>query len=77
MAGVPAPSCEEWEEINRMVPRIVDVLPNGPVNYTTVQLFFSWWSAEVMLHLRMRIPKTGRVDGYWKNSVKPGGLGKV
>lgn len=52
MAGVSAPSCEEWEEINRMVPRIVDVLPNGPVNYTTVQLFLAGGVPEVMLHLR-------------------------
>ena len=52
MAGIPAPTCKEWEEINRLVPRMVDVLPNGPKNYTTVQLFLAGGVPEVMLHLR-------------------------
>ena len=52
MAGVPAASCEKCEEINRMVLCIVDVLPNGPVNYTTVQLYLAGGVPEVILHLR-------------------------
>jgi putative YjhG/YagF family dehydratase len=39
-------------EINRRVPRIVDVLPNGPVGHPTVRLFMAGGVPEVMLHLR-------------------------
>src|SRR5438477_1180760 len=38
--------------INRRVPRIVDVLPNGPVGHPTVRLFMAGGVPEVMLHLR-------------------------
>src|SRR2546421_11823251 len=51
-AGLPRPVVEEWMEINRRVPRIVDVLPNGPVGHPTVQLFMAGGVPEVMLHLR-------------------------
>ena len=51
-AGLEAPSLEQWLEINRLVPRIVDVLPNGPNNFMTVQVFLAGGIQEVMLHLR-------------------------
>jgi dihydroxyacid dehydratase/phosphogluconate dehydratase len=35
-----------------MVPRLVDVLPNGPTHYATVQVFLAGGVPEVMLHLR-------------------------
>ena len=41
-----------WNEVNRSVPRFVDVLPNGPRNHTTVQLFLAGGVPEIMLHLR-------------------------
>ena len=34
------------------MPRLVDVLPNGPVNHPTVQVFLAGGVPEVMLHLR-------------------------
>ena len=34
------------------MPRLVDVLPNGPVNFATVQVFLAGGVPEVMLHLR-------------------------
>jgi putative YjhG/YagF family dehydratase len=34
------------------VPRLVDVLPNGPSGYATVQVFLAGGVPEVMLHLR-------------------------
>ncbi|NQY08454.1 MAG: YjhG/YagF family D-xylonate dehydratase [Flavobacteriales bacterium] len=52
MAGVKIPDVAYWEEVNRSVPRIVDVLPNGPQNFTTVQLFLAGGVPETMLHLR-------------------------
>jgi putative YjhG/YagF family dehydratase len=51
-AGLRRPTCEDWIEINRKVPRLVDALPNGPVGYVTVQVFLAGGVPEVMLHLR-------------------------
>ena len=51
-AGLPAPTIEEWNRINRLTPRLVDVLPNGPRNHPTVQVFMAGGVPEVMLHLR-------------------------
>ncbi|MDA7605802.1 YjhG/YagF family D-xylonate dehydratase, partial [Verrucomicrobiales bacterium] len=51
-AGLKAPRVEDWTQMNRSVPRIVDVLPNGPNNYMTVQVFLAGGVTEVMLHLR-------------------------
>jgi len=51
-AGVPRPTIEDWNAVNRSVPRFVDVLPNGPVNHPTVRLFLAGGVPEVMLHLR-------------------------
>jgi len=51
-AGLPRPKVEDWMAINRRVPRIVDVLPNGPVHHPTVRVFLAGGVPEVMLHLR-------------------------
>ncbi|HEU5012656.1 MAG TPA: YjhG/YagF family D-xylonate dehydratase [Roseiflexaceae bacterium] len=51
-AGLPRPSVDDWIEVNRSVPRLVDVLPNGPSNHPTVRVFLAGGVPEVMLHLR-------------------------
>jgi putative YjhG/YagF family dehydratase len=51
-AGLRLPTVADWQAVNRSVPRLVDVLPNGPRNHPTVQLFFAGAVPEVMLHLR-------------------------
>jgi len=51
-AGLARPTVEDWARINRQTPRLVDVLPNGPVGYGTVQVFLAGGVPEVMLHLR-------------------------
>jgi putative YjhG/YagF family dehydratase len=51
-AGLHRPTVEEWSEVNRRVPRLVDVLPNGPVGHPTVRVFLAGGVPEVMLHLR-------------------------
>jgi putative YjhG/YagF family dehydratase len=51
-ANLPRPGVEDWARINRQTPRLVDVLPNGPVGYGTVQVFLAGGVPEVMLHLR-------------------------
>jgi xylonate dehydratase len=56
-AGLEIPAIEEWIEINRRVPRLVDSLPNGP--HPTVRVFLAGGVPEVMLHLR----ELGLIDG--------------
>ncbi len=51
-AGLARPQVEDWEAINRRVPRLVDVLPNGPTGHPTVRFFLAGGVPEVMLHLR-------------------------
>lgn len=51
-AGVDRPTIDDWNEVNRSVPRFVDVLPNGPTNHPTVRVFLAGGVPEVMLHLR-------------------------
>jgi putative YjhG/YagF family dehydratase len=51
-AGLPCPTVDDWTQINRQVPRLVDALPNGPRNHPTVQVFLAGGVPEVMLHLR-------------------------
>lgn len=51
-AGRRRPTVEDWDRINRLVPRIVDVLPNGPAYHPTVRAFLAGGVPEVMLHLR-------------------------
>jgi putative YjhG/YagF family dehydratase len=49
-AGLRRPTVEEWMDVNRRVPRLVDTLPNGP--HPTVRAFLAGGVPEVMLHLR-------------------------
>jgi putative YjhG/YagF family dehydratase len=51
-AGLKRPTVDDWNKINRSVPRLVDALPNGPRNHPTVQVFLAGGVPEVMLHLR-------------------------
>jgi putative YjhG/YagF family dehydratase len=80
-AGLSQPTVEDWARINRMVPRIVDSLPNGPRHFATVQVFLAGGAPEVMLHLRKRgllkldaLTVTGRTLGenldWWENSER-------
>ncbi len=51
-AGLRRPRVDDWVAINRRVPRLVDVLPNGPANHPTVRVFLAGGVPEIMLHLR-------------------------
>ncbi|MGS3451907.1 YjhG/YagF family D-xylonate dehydratase [Klebsiella electrica] len=51
-AGCHIPTVEDWIRINKQVPRLVSVLPNGPVYHPTVRAFMAGGVPEVMLHLR-------------------------
>lgn len=51
-AGVRRPTVDDWVAVNKAVPRIVSVLPNGPVHHPTVRMFLAGGAPEVMLHLR-------------------------
>src|SRR6185437_15588504 len=51
-AGLPRPTVADWHRVNVSVPRLVDVLPNGPVGHPTVRVFLAGGVPEVMLHLR-------------------------
>ena len=51
-AGLKRPTVEDWIAVNRRVPRLVSVLPNGPVHHPTVRVFLAGGVPEVMLHLR-------------------------
>ncbi len=51
-AGLKRPTVQDWSDVNRRVARFVDVLPNGPTNHPTVQLYLAGGVPEIMLHLR-------------------------
>ncbi len=51
-AGLRRPTVQDWEEVNRQTPRLVDALPNGPLGHPTVRVFLAGGVPEVMLHLR-------------------------
>jgi putative YjhG/YagF family dehydratase len=51
-ARLKLPTVEDWIAVNRRVPRLVSVLPNGPVHHPTVRVFLAGGVPEVMLHLR-------------------------
>lgn len=57
-AGRKRMTVADWNEINIETPRIVDVLPNGPVGHPTSELYAAGGVPEVMLHLR----KLGLLD---------------
>ena len=51
-AGLKPPGVEDWIRINKLAPRLVDALPNGPRNHPTVQVYMAGGAPEVMSHLR-------------------------
>ena len=51
-AGLRRPDVADWHRINLQVPRLVDALPNGPLNHPTIRVFLAGGVPEVMLHLR-------------------------
>jgi putative YjhG/YagF family dehydratase len=51
-AGLTRPDAAAFREINKLVPRFVDCLPNGPVGHPTVRLFLAGGVPEVAWHLR-------------------------
>lgn len=51
-AGLKRPTVENWTLVNRKTPRLVDVLPNGPVGHPTIRVFLAGGVPEVMLRLR-------------------------
>jgi xylonate dehydratase len=53
-AGLPRPTVDDWIDVNCKTPRIVDVLPNGPMHHPTVRAYVAGGVPEVMLHLRRR-----------------------
>jgi xylonate dehydratase len=57
-AGLRRPTIEQWLDVNRRVPRLVDALPNGPRNFATVQVFMAGGVPEVML----RLAESGALD---------------
>ena len=50
--GLRRPTVDDWMDVNRRTPRLVSVLPNGPVHHPTVRVFLAGGVPEVMLHLR-------------------------
>ena len=87
-AGLTRPTSADWSRINRQVPRIVDVLPNGPVGHPTVQLFLAGGVPEIMLHLRRLglldlavLTVTGRTLGenldWWEKSERRSRLRQI
>ncbi len=84
-AGLPRPTVNDWTDINRRVPRLVDVLPNGPNNYPTVQVYLAGGVPEVMLHLRAMAAldldamtvsglRLGEVLDWWETSPRRNAL---
>ena len=51
-AGRRRMGLDDWNRVNKETPRIVDVLPNGPVGHPTSVLYATGGVPEVMLHLR-------------------------
>src|SRR6267143_7008417 len=80
-AGLRRPTVDDWVAVNRRIPRIVDVLPNGPVGHPTVRVFLAGGVPEVMLHLRrgglldercltVSGETLGRVLDWWEGSER-------
>lgn len=80
-AGLQRPTVDDWIAVNREVPRLVDVLPNGPTNHPTVRVYLAGGVPEIMLHLRRMklldldvLTATGRPLGqvldWWEESSR-------
>jgi xylonate dehydratase len=78
-AGLRRPTVDDWIDVNRRVPRLVDTLPNGP--HPTVRAFLAGGVPEVMLHLRrldlldercltVAGEPLGRVLDWWERSTR-------
>ena len=78
-AGRRRMGLDDWNRVNKETPRIVDVLPNGPVGHPTSVLYAAGGVPEVMLHLRRMglldtsvLTVTGQTLGenldWWENS---------
>lgn len=87
-AGLKRPTVADWNRINRQVPRLVDVLPNGPVGHWTIWMYLAGGVPEMMLHLRdmgllklNAITATGRplseVLDWWEHSERRAVLRKL
>jgi len=87
-AGLRRPTVDDWSRINKLVPRLVDALPNGPRNHPTVQVFLAGAVPEVMLHLRRmgllhldaKTAAGGTLDdslNWWEQSERRAALHKV
>ena len=80
-AGLERPTANDWIEVNQTTPRIVSVLPNGPMDHPTVRMFLAGGVPEVCLHLRdaglidstamtaVGVPLDEVLD-QWKNSER-------
>jgi len=84
-AGLRRPGVDDWIAVNRRVPRIVDVLPNGPVGHPTVRVFLAGGVPEVMRHLRrlglldedcvtVAGERLGRLLDWWEGSERRAAL---
>jgi putative YjhG/YagF family dehydratase len=84
-AGLRRPGVDDWIAVNRRVPRIVDVLPNGPVGHPTVRVFLAGGVPEVMLYLRrlglldedcvtVAGERLGRLLDWWEGSERRAAL---
>lgn len=78
-AGLERPTVSDWQAANRLVPRIVDALPNGPMGFATVQVFLAGGVPEAMLQIRDVLnldvlTVSGRTLGenleWWENSER-------
>jgi putative YjhG/YagF family dehydratase len=78
-AGLKRPTLADWKKLNQKVPRLVDVLPNGPVGHPTVRVFLAGGVPEVMLKLRqlglldldvvtITGEKLGEILDWWEKS---------
>lgn len=87
-AGLRRPTIEDWQQVNALVPRFVDALPNGPVGHPTVQVFLAGGVPEVMLHLRglgvldldvltVSGKSLGQVLDWWQGSTRRATLRKL
>ncbi len=87
-AGLTRPTVQDWTNVNRQVPRLVDALPNGPKGHPTVQVFLAGGVPEVMLHLRraglldtsaltVSGEKLGAMLDWWEQSERRAALRRI
>jgi len=80
-AGLERPGLEDWKKVTQGVPRLVDVLPNGPVGHPTIRVFLAGGVPEVMLQLRhldlldpdcrtVSCEPLGKILDWWEGSER-------